>query len=153
MHSHRLEDTDVLKPMALVAFLLVDLVMLVGMLAVGPMSFAALSTDPGPFRSSLLSTGEVFRALAGSVGFMTLSGYLVSVSVLTVIFRNRLLSRTRASSLALLFAAHAIFFLFYLRGPAAPAMSVLLIAIGVVCVIAVTMLENVFWRRWWPCLP
>lgn len=137
-----------LKPVALITFLLVDLAMLVCILAIGLLSFTALSPDLGPFTSSLLSISETFRALVGAVGFMILSGYFVSVGVLTVIFRNRLLSRARASWLALMFAVHAIFFLFYLMGPAVPQTSALLIAIGVVCVIAVTMLENVLWRGW-----
>lgn len=139
-----------LKPLALIGFLLLDLVMLVGMLALGLVCFAALSTDPVPFGPSLLSTGEVFRAFAGSVGFMMLSGYFVSAGALTLIFRNRLFSRARAIWLSLLFVAHAVVFLFYLMGPAVPSTSAVLIAIGVVCVGVVTIFENVLCRRWFP---
>ena len=137
-----------LKPLGFIGFLLLDLVMLVGMLALGLMCFAALSTDPVPFGPSLLSTSEVFRAFAGSVGFMILSGYFVSAGALTLIFRNRLFSLVRAIWLALLFVAHAIAFLFYLMGPAVPTTSALLIAIGVACVVVVTILENALWRTW-----
>ena len=148
MYSHRVKDTNVLRPVTLIAFFLVELVMLLCMIAIGFMSFAVLSTDLDPYSSSPLSASEVLRALTVSLGFMILSGYAVSVGVLTVVFRNGLLSRVRALCLALLFVVHAVFFLFYLRGPAVPITAALLIAIGVASVLAVIILENIFWRRW-----
>jgi len=148
MRCDGIEFKKMLTPIAVIGFFVLDVLLLIVSLALGLMLLTALSDDPGAFQISLLSKSDVIRALGASTVFMILSGYVVSVMILTMIFRNRLLSRARAFWLALMFAVHSGVFLFYLRAPAAQISSVRLIAIGFICVIAVTSLEYFLWRRW-----
>lgn len=148
MYSYRIEDSTVLRSVLIVGFFLLDAFLLVAFLALGMMLPTALVGNPITAGSSILSLDELRRAVGAALVFMMLSGYTVSVAILTAIFRNQLLSRARTIWLVLLFVLHAAVFLFYLNGPAVIELSALLIAVGVICVIAVTAVEYVLWRRW-----
>lgn len=137
-----------LKPVFIVGFIVLETFLLVALLAVGVMVSAGIGSNliavgaPPPFWD------EARRAVGASAVFMILSGYLVSVVVLTIVFRAQLLSRARAVWLVLLFVLHAAFFLFYLSAPAEFRTSGLLIVVGTFCVVAVTVLERLLLRRW-----
>lgn len=131
-------------------FLLSEVLLLIALLTFGIVLSACISSDLPIVETPPMLLAEAFRAFGASVLFIVLSGYLVSVVTLTLIFRANPLSRLRASLLALLFVLHAGVFLFYLRAPADFKTSAVLIVVGVVCVIAVTMLEHLLWRRWLP---
>lgn len=148
MHSYRIEDTNVLKPVFIVGFILLEAFLLVGLLAFGIMVSASISSNLITVEAHPPILDEALRAVGASAIFMILSGYLVSVVALTVIFRTQLLSRPRASWLVLLFVLHAGLFLFYLRAPGDFMTSVLLIVVGICCVVAVTVLERLLLRRW-----
>lgn len=135
-----------LKLPMLGAFILSDVFLLICMLSGGILIFTALSGEPTAFTLSLFSRSEVIRAFGVAAIFMTFSGYIVSIVIVTVIFRARLLSFARASWLVLLFVLHAGMFVFYLRAPGVYTSSALLISVGVVCVFAVTALEYFLWR-------
>ena len=124
------------------------MIVLTAFLALGVFLQAAAAPAAIATSSSIFTIDELLGALGVSVMFMILSGYLVSIAILLVIFRNRLLSLTHAGWVTLLFVLHAGFFLFYLRGPAVLSSSVLLIAVGVVCVIAAAATEYLVWRQW-----
>lgn len=130
-----------------IAFLALDVILLVTFLAIGILfasnwesQLTAVET-PGRFLD------EALRALGASAIFMVVSGFLLSVALLTVMLRRRLFTNVRTIWLAMLFVLHATAFLFYLRGPAVFGSSVLIIAIGVVCVVATTSLEQLLWKK------
>lgn len=141
-----------LKLATLISFMLSDVLLLVCTLSGGLLLFTALSGEmsggTSTFAAPLLSKGEIIEAFGIAAMFMILSGYIVSVVVLSVIFRDRLVSFARAAWLILLFVLHAGVFLFYLRGPAVYTTSALLIAVGVVCVFSVILMEYFLWRAW-----
>jgi hypothetical protein len=133
---------------AAIGFFCSEVIVLTAFLALGIFLLAAAAPDAVTTSSSILTTHELLRAIGASVGFMILSGYLVSVATLLVIFRNRLLSLTHAGWITLLFVVHAVFFLFYLRGPAVVSSSALLVVVGIACVIAAAATEYFLWRKW-----
>jgi hypothetical protein len=133
---------------AAIGFFCSEVIALTAFLALGIFLYAAVAPDAVATGSSILSIHELLRALGASVVFMILSGYLVSIAILLVIFRNRVLSLTHAGLITLLFVLHAGFFLFYLRGPVVVSSSTLAVAVGVVCVIAAAATQYLFWRRW-----
>lgn len=150
MHTDWVENTKVLKWFLIAGFILTEALLLIALLALGIALSASISSDLPIVEVPPTFLEEAFRAIGASVLFMVLSGYLVSVVTLTLIFRANPLSRTRASLLVMFFVLHAGVFLFYLRAPADFMASALLITVGVVCVVAVTMLEYLLWRRWLP---
>jgi hypothetical protein len=132
-----------------IGFFCSEVIVLVVFLALGAMLSAAATSDAALSNpSSILSTHEAIRALGASILFIILSGYLVSLATLCAIFRARLLSLTHATWVTLLFVLHAGFFLFYLRAPAVLSSSLMLVAVGVVCVIAAVATEYFLWRKW-----
>ena len=148
MHHYWIEDTLVLKREWILGFLLLETLLLVVVLALGITVISSMSGGLGAAESPPPIVDEVIRAVGAAVMFMILSGYVVSVGALTVIFSTSLLSWARASWLVMLFVLHAAFFLFYLREPAVLLTSALLIGVGVICVAIVTALEYLLWRRW-----
>jgi hypothetical protein len=134
--------------LAVIGFFCSEVIVLIIFLALGILLFAAVPISGATSSSSVLATREVLRAIGVSVLFIVVSGYLASVAMLLVIFRNRLLSLTHATWLTALFALHAVFFIFYLRGPAIVSSSMLLVAVGVICVSAAAATQYVLWRRW-----
>lgn len=139
-----------LKWLLISGFILSEALLLIALLAFGIALSASISSNLPIAEAPPTVMEEAFRAVGASVLFMVLSGYLVSVITLTLVFRANPLSRTRASLLVLFFVLHAGVFLFYLRAPANFTTSALLIAVGVICVVAVTILEYLLWRKWLP---
>ena len=139
-----------LKWLLIASFILSEALLLIALLAFGIAFSASISSNFPIAEASPTTMAEAFRAVGAAVLFIVLSGYLITVIALTLIFRANPLSRTRASLLVLFFVLHAGVFLFYLRAPANFRTSALLIAVGVVCVVAVTKLEYLLWRRWLP---
>lgn len=150
MHNYWLEDTNLLRWLLIAGFLLSEVLLLTALLTLGIALSAIISSDLSIVEVPSKFLDEAFRAFGASVLFIVLSGYLVSVIALTLIFRANPISGTRALLLVLLFAVHAGVFLFYFRAPADFMTSAILMTVGVVCVIVVTILEYLLWRRWLP---
>ena len=150
MHCYGIEDPDVLTLVVAIAFFFSEVILLVVFLGLGLMILTAAMSHAGVGTSHLWSIDEVRRAFIASTGFMVLSGYIVSVAALLALFRARPLSVTHAAWVSVLFVLHAVFFLFYLRGPAVSSSGVMLITVGVACVIAATAAEFFLWRKWLP---
>ena len=148
MHSYRIEDSEVLRLVVAIGFFCSEVVLLLAFLGLGLMVSTAVMSHAGVGTSSIWSVDELRRAFGASMIFMVLSGYIVSVAALLALFRARPLSFTHAASVALLFVMHAGFFLFYLRGPAVPSSSLMLIAVGVGCVIAAAAVQYFLWNKW-----
>ena len=147
MHCYGIEDSDVLRLGIALGLLCSELALLIAFLGFGLMVFTAATTHAAVGAAPLWSVDEVRRALVASLGFMVLSGYVLSVTALLVFFRARPLSLMHAAWVALLFVLHAVFFLFYLRGPAVASSSVILIAAGVACVIAAAAVQYLLWNK------
>lgn len=130
-----------------IGFFCSEMVLLIVFLSLGVMVSTAAMGHAGIGTSPLWSFDEVRRAFGASMIFMVLSGYIVSIAALLALFRARPLSLTHAACITLLFVLHAGFFLFYLRGPAVPSSSVMLIGVGVACVIAATAAQYFFWSK------
>lgn len=137
-----------LRPTAAIGFFLSEVVVLAVFLALGTMLYAVAAGDTAVGSTSIWSADEVLRAFGASMLFLILSGYLVSLAVLLVMFRSRPLSPTHAAWATLLFALHAFFFLFYLRAPAVLSSNSALVAVGVVCVIVAAASQYLLWRKW-----
>jgi hypothetical protein len=152
--SSEMHDNDpavraqMLRPAIAIGFFCSEVLALIVFLALAMLLSAGVSTDGSPYTSSLWSTHEIARSVGASIGFLVLSGYIVSVTILSVIFRSRLLSLTHGVWLTLLFILHAGFFLFYLRGPAVLSSGLILLATGVVCVLGAAAVEYFLWRKW-----
>jgi hypothetical protein len=148
LHSYRIEDSEVLRLAVAVGFYCSEVVLLLVFLGLGLMVSTAPMGHAGVATSLLWYVDEARRAFGASMIFMVLSGYIVSVAALLALFRARPLSLTHAVWITFLFVLHAAFFLFYLRGPAVPSSSVMLIAVGVACVIAAAAAQYVLWSKW-----
>lgn len=148
MHSYRIEDSEVLSLVVAIGFFCSEMVLLIVFLGLGLMVSTAAMSNAAVGTSPLWSVDEARRALVASMGFMILSGYIVSVATLLACFRARPLSSTHAAWVLVLFVLHAGFFLLYLRGPAVLSSSLLLIAVGLACVIIAAAAQYFLWRKW-----
>jgi hypothetical protein len=137
-----------LKPLVAIGFFISEVVMLIIFLSIAGLLSAAISTDADVGYSSLGSWSEIRSAMGAAMMFLTLSGYIISIAILSVIFYSRLLTVAHALWTTLLFVLHAALFWFYLRGPTALSSALILIAVGTVSVGGAAAMEYLLWRKW-----
>ena len=131
-----------------IGFLVSELLLLTIFIGLGLWVSAAAMTHAGVGTSPLWSVDEARRALGGSMIFMILSGYFLTVVITLACFRSRLLSLPHAAWVTLLFVLHAAFFFLYLWGPAVLSSSLLIVAVGVASVITAAVVQYFLWRTW-----
>jgi hypothetical protein len=138
------------RPLLTIGFFISEVVLLIIFLAIAGLLSAAISTDVNVGYASLWSWSEIRSATGAAMMFLILSGYIISIAILSVIFYSRLLTVTHALWTTLLFVLHAAFFFFYLQGPAVLSSAFILIAVGTVSVGGAAVMEYFLWRKWLP---
>lgn len=148
MYGHWLENSAMLNSTSrLLLFWITELALLIAFGALAVLVAVGVdSTDPD-IGAHLLSADEIRRAAGAAVLFVILSGYGVSIGVLCVLFRDRLLARSHTAFAVLSFFVHACFFLFVLRGHAPMSSGLRLAAFGTIAVLCARAAQYAIWRK------
>ena len=136
------------RPLVAIGLFISEVVVLIIVFAIALLLSVAILSDANDGYSSLWTLSEIRRAAGAAMLFLILSGYIISIAFLSLIFYSRLLSLTHALWATLLFVLHAAFFLFYLRGPAALSSALVLIVVGTTAVGGAATTEYFLWRKW-----
>ena len=146
MYKNRVEDSNVLNTHRAIAYAISEVALMIVFGALALLGYGASEAVSTPGQD-IVALSEVRVALLMSMGFMVLSGYVVTLPLLYAFYNYRQPWIKRATLNAGLFLAHVAIFLYLVGSSPVGLIDLPLVLLGLVSVVLAEATASLFWAR------